>query len=446
MHRPSTFDFRLLTRPRSAPLWSARSASGNSASPLNPEPRTLNPLLRPAFTLTELLITISIIALLAGLGLAALGGATELAREQRTGTMIDKIDQFIRERHEEYRTRAVPIKMPTSPTQYPAFYALPVYRDAQNNIAVSRGNAMLRLLALRALMRMELPDRRTDIVNFGVNPPSLETPGATNFINFYPTPVPTPDIPYRMQAAALQKTYFRMAIKALGGNPNDSTTFHVLVDGGPSRQGWTAEYEGAECLYLIIRSMRDGDKQAIDYFSADEIGDVDEDGMQEILDGWGTPITFLRWAPGYCEQKGADGEWGRVGVDDDGNGTTDDFSEWNYPGSDDGVFLVPTMQTRNYIASPDPFDPARVDPRWRTAPPYALHPLILSAGPDRKYDIKMMLEGGSFRCASPAATASPNDPYFLPAREPQLGTPHDDDGDGTLSFNDNLTNHAQQAP
>ena len=28
-------------------------------------------------------------------------------------------------------------------------------------------------------------------------------------------------------------------------------------------------------------------------------GDTDEDGMKEILDAWGEPIVFLRWAPGY---------------------------------------------------------------------------------------------------------------------------------------------------
>lgn len=37
--------------------------------------------------------------------------------------------------------------------------------------------------------------------------------------------------------------------------------------------------------------------------------------------------------------RGADGEWGVAGVDDDGNGTTDDFSEAYWPGSDDRYFL-----------------------------------------------------------------------------------------------------------
>src|SRR3954471_8821726 len=65
---------------------------------------------RLAFTLTELLIVIAIIAILSGLGLSAYSGATQMAREQRTRSQINKIDQLVAERYEGYRTRAVPIK------------------------------------------------------------------------------------------------------------------------------------------------------------------------------------------------------------------------------------------------------------------------------------------------------------------------------------------------
>jgi prepilin-type N-terminal cleavage/methylation domain-containing protein len=36
-----------------------------------------------------------------------------------------------------------------------------------------------------------------------------------------------------------------------------------------------------------------------------------------------------------ADLRGADGDWGRSGIDDDGNGTTDDISEQGWPGSDD---------------------------------------------------------------------------------------------------------------
>jgi prepilin-type N-terminal cleavage/methylation domain-containing protein len=431
---------------RNCKVQSSRFKVQGSRLTLNFELGTRNSRPRRAFTLTELLITIAIITLLAGLGLSALGGATQLAREQRTQAMIDKIDQFIRERHEEYRTRAVPIKMPTA-APYPPFYSLPIYSNKQGGSAQSRANAMLRLTALHALMRMELPDRRTDVVNYSSTPYSPELSGVSSFVSLSTPMFSGASVSFYMPSAALQRTYFRMAVKALGGNPNASTTFTVL-------DKWTPENENAECLYLIIASMRDGDKQALDYFASDEIGDTDEDGMKEIIDGWGTPITFLRWAPGYCEQPGLDGEPGVINVDDDNNGVTDDVTEYGWTGSDDLQFVVQTFQTRNAARAPDPFDPARVHPRWDPNPkndPYALFPLILSAGPDRQYDIKLGFTSPPpttpFRYAVPPS-GFPNDPYFDSQgaySEPQLGTPLDEDGDGELNFTDNLSNHAQQA-
>lgn len=52
-----------------------------------------------AFTLTELIV-IAIIGIITGLGLSAFAGAVELAREQRTRSIIAKIDQLIMERYE----------------------------------------------------------------------------------------------------------------------------------------------------------------------------------------------------------------------------------------------------------------------------------------------------------------------------------------------------------
>src|SRR5882724_4378855 len=147
---------------------------------------------RSAFTLTELLIVMTIIALLSGLGLSAMSGATNLARQQRAASMITKIDHLIGERYEGYRTRAVPIRIPPGSM-------------------TSRGAALARLNALRELMRMELPDRRSDIINFATTTPSLQL-SVTG-----------------IAPAALQKSYFRTAVRAMGGSPanlaNWSSTF-----------------------------------------------------------------------------------------------------------------------------------------------------------------------------------------------------------------------------
>lgn len=308
------------------------------------------------FTLTELLIVMGIIAILAGLSLSALSGATELARTQRTRAILNKLDQLIMERYESYRTRAVPVPR--------------VARLAA--VTNPRAAALNRLNVLRELMRMELPDRVTDVVDgpvTGIAPPSL------------------------------WQGYRRRALATLGSSWATS---------------WTPEHQGSECLYLIVASMQDGDKNALDFFTSDEIGDTDGDGMKEILDGWGQPIEFLRWAPGYLPSNGA-----------------------------------LTMQDPTL---PDPFDPIKVDPRWGSTSvpvkPFALRPLIFSPGPDRRYDVATQLVDSSGNSFHYTTTSPPNDPYYVPTASGQqpLGTPYDADGDGRISYTDNLTNHYIEVP
>ena len=66
----------------------------------------------------------------------------------------------------------------------------------------------------------------------------------------------------------------------------------------------TSVYQGAECLYMIV--TRSGfSPSALENFRANEVGDIDRDGMKEFLDGWGNPIAFLRWAPGFSDPLSA---------------------------------------------------------------------------------------------------------------------------------------------
>lgn len=69
-------------------------------------------------------------------------------------------------------------------------------------------------------------------------------------------------------------------------------------------------------------------------------------------------------------------------------------------------------------------------------------PLIYSAGPDGKSDIKSFVSGFTYSSTQPM----PNDPYVKfpdPASPtgPMLGTPMDFDNDG-FDHTDNITNHA----
>lgn len=205
--------------------------------------------------------------------------------------------------------------------------------------------ARARLLALRELQRCEMPDRISDVAD------SLAI----------------------IALPSLQRQYRRRALSS-----------------------WTTQHEGAECLYLILAAMRDGEDNALSFFAASEVGDVDGDGMHEILDAWGRPVEFLRWAPGFTAEAGA-----------------------------------VTVQTSDSNKAPDYFDPLRVDPRWSdsdtTFAPYCLIPLIYAAGPDGEYG---MNAGG----ISYATTSPPNDPYL--AASPMIGSMLGSEAA------DNITSHA----
>ena len=389
-------------RPRRA-RGSRQFAIGNWQSPIrNPQSNfpllpTLYSLLprrrRPAFTLTELLIVMLIISIMAGMTLAVVAGATNMAREQRTRAIIAKLDHLIMERYESYRTRAVPLTQTRRVT----------------NIANPRAAAQDRLTGIRELIRLEMPDRISDLCN-QTELNDLLNDNTLNAINR----TDQAQLAMLNSVPSLAKSYKRNAIRMMGSG------------------GWTVQYQGAECLYLIINSMTDGDKNALDYFLPEEIGDTDEDGMKEILDAWGQPIEFLRWAPGYV---------------------TDPWDTSRAPMVTTQVrpLLDGNGNKNNYM--PDPFDPVKCDPRVIPPDtninndPFALRPLVISGGRDKRIDIV-------FEDYDPSNTSTwkpivyrtftiPNDPYpVLPTSGRMIGEPFAQ----TNGYVDNITNHFQQTP
>lgn len=300
---------------------------------------------RPAFTVTELLVVLSILALLTAMSVSALANAAEQARAQRTRAIIDKIDQLIVERWESYRTRAIPYVRHPDPRQ----------------------NALNRLNALRELQRLELPMNAHDIWD---NPQYLVG-------NALP---------------AVARGYRRRCL------PEAS---------------WNGANEEAECLYLIISSMRDGEKNAIEFFTSSEIGDLDGDGQLEILDGWGQPIVFVRWPTGYVNNH----------------------------------LATPalTTQVNDGVNAPDPFDPLKADPRFRETGalvvPFAMMPLVYSVGPDGESGVQLP-DADFHYSATSTDRPYPNDPY----------APIDDEGKDVYVGEifsrsmaaDNITNHFRE--
>ncbi len=389
--------------------------------------RKLVPANRQAFTLVELLAVVVIIAILGSITLSALYGVIGEAKATRTRTQVAKLHTMIMYKWDSYRVRQVPLPIPGWMKARPEDFDDDnnnCWRDpserTHDNIYPSTppehdyGGAYIRLLALRELMRMELPDRISDLED-GPRAMPIVVPGTNRVITL------------QLAEPSVWKSYRRKAntlIKSRHGAAGDWT----------NAAHWSPSHQGAECLYLIVSSIRDGDTSGLDFFKESEIGDTDDDGMPELLDGWGRPIAFLRWAPGFATGEGPDGAWGVAGVDDDMQNGVDDIGEIGWPGSDDASSLQP----RDPVNSPDPFDPLKVDPF--AASTYALYPLIFSAGEDSVYDISVDL--GSGTPVRYAFTCPANYPYVtLTSGSIQMGRPVDAGGDGEIGSFDNITNH-----
>lgn len=248
-------------------------------------------------------------------------------------------------------------------------------------------------------MRRELPERRSDLFDLPVT--------STYPVSVQPAGAATVTLP----ATSLWRSY-RRRIAATYSLPSNWVA-------STSGFNWTPEYEGAECLYLILTSMRDGDTSGLDFLQAGEIGDADNDGMPEILDAWGNPIRFLRWAPGFrSEIQQGDGD---VSLD-----------------SNAGSWA-------------DPFDILHADPRWvdgiSNNDPYILFPLIYSAGRDESYEVVSNPTTGTvlyYSDATQATSGLSNDPYFVEnvaSPGQQIGWAGDVDGDGYDGSQDNIHNH-----
>lgn len=289
---------------------------------------------KSGFTLIEALLVIAIIAVMSSMSLMVLADAANSAKISRAKVQIRKINDLIMDRWEEFQSRPLPFR---SPIRFPP-------------LCGTKNNGRIRLYALRELMRLEMPDRYTDILSGAQEIPFELYDANGNLVDPHPAPM-VPQF-FNVGSNSLHDFYMRQL------TPNCSPA-----------------HQGAECLYLILLSIQDEYGNGLDAFSDSEIGDVDNDGMKEILDPWGTPISWLRWAPGLSEPVSK-------------------FTPfWTAPPTFPTTGFTSPVQSGIAETDPDPFDPHMTDMRLDpndTNPAdntFRLVPLIYSAGPDREYDI-----------------------------------------------------------
>jgi type II secretory pathway pseudopilin PulG len=152
-------------------------------------------------------------------------------------------------------------------------------------------------------------------------------------------------------------------------------------------------HQSAECLFMII-TQSGVFPDFLENIRPERVGDIDKDGAKEFLDGWGNPIAFMRWAPGFS--------------------TATDYSVQYSP-----------IQFADKDNRHDPLDAKNED-----ANAYMLYPLIYSAGADAAYGL---LEAKSGWPSDLTAICD-----FKPNGNDRVGTP---DPDNPTAYRDNITNH-----
>ncbi|MBA3485149.1 MAG: prepilin-type N-terminal cleavage/methylation domain-containing protein, partial [Pirellulales bacterium] len=302
--------------------WGRRPA-GSLCAHIPHSPLPIPHSFRPGVTLIELLITMAIMAIISAAILGTSSAAMENARRNRSQVLITKIQGLLQERLASYETRRVDVNTlimnPINKLVSDQASAAPAQFAAAN---VTRGHMLadVQLLAKRELIKCEMPDHWADVTDDLV------------FLQGVPSPM---------------QTYIRK--------------YQQLVSSGVSIDKINLN-DGAECLYLTIMTVT-GDGEARTLFSKQDIGDVDSDGANEFIDGWGNAIAWVRWPAGFVPRSPL------MSADSGADHDPLDVYRRDQPG---------TVPATGFHSSAQPFIARLRDP----LPAFRMPPLVYSSGPD----------------------------------------------------------------
>lgn len=200
-----------------------------------------------AFTLTELLVVLAIVAILGSLALSGMAVAQRRARIAKTESTIRKIHEVITPHYERFLTRQPP--------------------DLGGGSTYERN--CLQLISTRRIQALELPDGWTDLLA-----------------------VDSDDLGAPLRQTAISRKLRKAAVAAWDNDPNNPNPVPSIGLGNSD----------AECLWLAVMRGGYADPGIVAHFREDELGDTNANGQREFLDGWNRPIRFLRWAPGFVSR------------------------------------------------------------------------------------------------------------------------------------------------
>ena len=110
-----------------------------------------------AFTLVEILVVIVILGIMGAMVTTAVSGVTTTAKQSRTKTIISIVDSVLAEHYANLKYRQLPVEIPDM------FSGMNNGANEVGFEVLASEAARVRLMMIRDLQRMELPDRLSDI-------------------------------------------------------------------------------------------------------------------------------------------------------------------------------------------------------------------------------------------------------------------------------------------
>lgn len=238
--------------------------------------------LRAGFSLVELLVVMTIIALMASLAFYVIGASGEAARAAATKSSIRVISGALRERMSAFEDATagvshvdpdVPIRLKNHVFRSRVMRFISEYGAGGNTYAITAVQA--ESFVRKEMFKAAFPQRLADMYGYD---------GATDYGGGDDSPL-------------LARMYT---------TPGNSGT--LKSDSWLGRNGvGNPATESSELLYLVMTAgdvfgLPPSDITGID---RNLVGDTDNDANLEFLDGWGRPLVFYNWPTRLIKDDGA---------------------------------------------------------------------------------------------------------------------------------------------